>query len=103
MFMARDKTVSLMTSAQKRLLEQIRAKEKQILAHEREADKLQRGEHFDYANEEKTEADMAARDLRDLLHRARDMDMDTADFPVIQNLFKKYLPNEGRGAGDGRH
>lgn len=79
------------TLQQTNLLKKIKEKEEEILAHEKEAGDLQMQEHFDYANDEKAEADGCARTLKKLLEEASDLGMNTQEFPIVEHLVEKYI------------
>lgn len=97
------RTLKKATLQQIDLLKKIKEKEKEILSHEKEADDLQRQEHFDYANDEKAEADGCARTLMRLLEEASDLGMNTQEFPIVQHLVEKYItiPNQERAKAGG--
>jgi hypothetical protein len=83
-----------LSAKQRSLLKKIREKETELRGHERESDRLQRKEHFDYANDEKAEADGSALELIGFLGEAIGLGMNIKKFPRVQRLtleFKEHF------------
>ncbi len=90
------------TARQKELLKQLQSIEKEILAHEEEIGRLQSNEQFDYANDEKSEADGDARRLLDILE-TEEVEYGMRDFPLVQQLRKKYIIDLSMAGGSACH
>lgn len=92
---------------QRNLLREIKAKWNEILQHEKEVESFQLEERFDAANDEKAVASLLTEELKGLLEKAKDLGMNAAHFPLVEELYEKLvtIPRQrlAMASGSGQH
>ena len=95
------------TRTQTLLLRQIKAKHKEILAHNNERESLQSQERFHAANDERAQAEVEAGHLIKFLYAAEELGMNNPDFPIVHDLTRIYITEPryqlARASGHGQH